>query len=179
MQLDPNKLSDIFNMQGFEESINKELKDESSSIDINKVYEELTTLVKSGNEIFSTIKIVIEQNPDPEMVTSAANLLSAIRDTLKEFTKIYTSQMRFNQVKDIELMRINSKKDQLQFKFDKMKELVLSKNAPLDSNGAKQITDGQVVQDMVPYCQERIINEIMKAEKSNTSNNLIEEDKKD
>lgn len=170
MQLDPNKLSDIFNMDKFEASVQKELKADCTTVDINKVYDELTALVKSGNEIFATIKIVIEQNPDPEMVTSAANMLIAIRDTLKEFTKIYSSQMRFSQQKDIEMIRINAKKDQLQFKFDKMKEIIDAKAALVTGGNQKMLTGNDPnVQDMVPYCQESVINDIMKSEKDNTA----------
>lgn len=161
MNLDPKKLDEIFDIDNFQESVNKTVEQDSlGNVDISQIYSELAKLVQNGNNILSTVKYMIETTPDAEMVNSAANLMNSIRDTLKEFSKLHVAKIRHEQIKEIERIRINSKKEMLQLKIDEARKLIMAKNN-------KQLGPSNSM-ELVPFSQESIIKSIVDSEKNNS-----------
>jgi hypothetical protein len=160
-QLDPSKLNDIFNLDSDTSILQPEEEQSSDEVELDKakVYSELATLVKNGNDVLSTVKMMIEADPDAEMVHGAAQMLNAIRDTLKEFTKIHMSKLKFEQQKELENLKIQGRKELTEHKFDKAKELLTQKNP-------KQVGyDPNTTEDLLPFCQEKVIEAIVQEEK--------------
>lgn len=153
MNLDKDKLDKLFDLPESKEEDTK-LPNKTltlSTENVESIYNELKTLVSNGNEVLNTVKYVLQSNADPELVASMASLLVAIKDTLKEFTKIHLQNIKHSQQKEIEEIRIKAKKDLLQIKIDETKKL-LTKNNEKDIN-------------LIPFNQEAVItalNEINK-----------------
>lgn len=172
--LNNNSLDDIFNVQQDQSGISTSTVAPSSQIgpaslapiDIknpDQIYLELSKLIRSGNELFDNIKVYSENNPEnAELVTGASNLLGNIRESLKEFTKIYQMHLKHEQQKEIEVMRYEGKKALLSQKIEAVKQLKESAN----SNQLPTTSTGGEVQ-MLPFNQESIVAEIIKAESEN------------
>jgi len=181
--LDKDKLSSIFNIST--ESDNKEdidMKSISSSDedevaseekvtkeDLSTAYNELNNLIKNGNELFNNVKLIIStnDNPNPDLVNGAAHILDSIKESTKEFTKIYMAQLKHNQTIEIEKMRIEAKKEMLAFKINEAKKLMLLKNKESGEGEGDNIP-------LQPYCQETVIEGIIKANKRITTAETIE-----
>jgi len=159
MQLDPDKLDNIFNINAEERAL-PSVEEEVIELDKDKVYTELATLIKNGNDVFSTVKMMIEADPEAEMVQGAASMLNAIKDTLREFTKLHIAQMRFEQQKEIEELKIKGRKEINEHKFNKAKELIDNKQSQ------NQIGfDPTTTTELMPFSQEKIIEAIVNEEK--------------
>lgn len=173
--LDSKKLAEKFNLDSFDESItdaNEVLNagcnnsNTAGSLDMQQIFVELTKLVKNGNDVLENVKYILRDNPDDgELVAATATLLSAIRDTLKEFTSIYKMTLKHNQNLEIEKIRISGKRELLDTKIKETRELLSLRNKNL-LNGTQpnqSLIEGS--EEMVPFCQEDIIKAISIEEK--------------
>ena len=169
MQLDPDKLSDIFDMDEFKSSamdkVDKDGDSDELLLNTSKVYDQLTELIKNGNDVFSTVKMMIEADPDAEMVHGAAQMLNAIRDTLREFTRIHIEEIRFSKRKELEEIKIEARKKELEYKYEKTKELLQIKNNTKQIQSATGETE-----DLYPFSQEQIVETIVKTQKDSENN---------
>ena len=147
--IDTNSLNEIFNI---ESSVEKKESVQVDPNNIEQVYGELSKLVKSGQEVFENVKVLVENNPgDPELIGGAARMLDSIRETLKEFTRVHLIELKHKQQMEMEMIKIGGKREILNTKIQATKELQGGTNA---SN----------VQ-MLAYNQEDMIKSILAAEK--------------
>ena len=179
MNLDPKKLDDIFGIESLPEAIDIDCDDitpemsgsimsavpsvsgakSSGEIEIDavKAYAALEDLISVGKTILDNSKFIIETNPDDsEAVASAAAMVNALRDTVKEFTKLHVSKISHQRQLELERVRIENRKELMKYKFDEMTKLMANKNNPLQLG-----TDGGMV-PLIPFNQEKIIEEIFK-----------------
>lgn len=158
MNLDQNKLNKIFDIdeENLDESVETSFDSkEEVSVDISKAYGELTELIKIGKEILQNAKYVIETNPDDsESIHAASNMMNSLKDTIKEFTKLYTGKLNHLHKKEIEQMKIKAKEKLLEKKY-KLSQQLLQQKDPTKAIGSEE---------MVPYCQEKIVEQIIEAE---------------
>lgn len=174
MRLDPTKLNDVFDLDDeptFSEEnqtlqIETSKQDTTPKINHKKVYEELAELIKNGNDILSTTKLMIESDPDAEMVHASAQLLSSIKDMMKEYTKLYLNEVKFDQRKEIEQMKFQAKQEELSFKLKASKALLQDRqNLQVTSQNMPNSTDAE----LVPYSQEQAVFDIIQQEKQQNS----------
>lgn len=153
--LDINKLNEIFNLKDLKESIDNynQISTNLNLTDQSKVYDELSKLIQNGNFILETLKYHVENNLDnAELINGIANIMNSIRDTLKEFTKIYLNQIQFEQKLQIEKLRLAGRKELLDAKIKATNNLLNIQN------------NNQSI-PLIPYTPENIIKEIIEIEK--------------
>ncbi|HPM74236.1 MAG TPA: hypothetical protein PLA71_00775 [Saccharofermentans sp.] len=105
------------------------------------VYTQMAELAKTGNELLETAKYSLESQPDnAEAIAGVASLLNSVKDTLKEFSKVYLMKVRFDQQKELENLKTENKKKLLEHKIS------------VDSESGSNTT-----KDLIPYSQEQLI----------------------
>jgi hypothetical protein len=115
------------------------------------VYHELSNLINVSYELLDAARYALETNPEGEGVISGISaMIDSIRDLLREFIKIQTMSMRFDQMKELEILKTQCKKELLQMKL----------NAVADPNSV-----GKAPIDMYEFNQEKIITSILAKEK--------------
>lgn len=112
------------------------------------VYSKLSNIVCNSEVTLTKVQqlITLDSAPNPELVSSAASLLNALNETLKEFTKIHLNKIKFEQAKELELLKANAKRELIEFKIKESK-----KASAID-----------VPHDTIPYTQEDIVSTIIK-----------------
>lgn len=173
MNIDPNKLNQLFNLEeekkpemssiAVGETIVKSSGNSTNSIEVAidyaKAYEELAELIKIGREILDNAKVVIETNPDDSnTVNAASNMMNTLTVLVKQFTKIHCGSLDHQHKKELELMKIKAKKELLEFK---LKELAKMKNR----NSQQGSIDSDESTRLVPFCQEKIVEQIVEQQK--------------
>ena len=178
MNLDADKLNDIFEIGPISGSIDDIINDDDQSkqvsesvepsaslemsVDVSAAYAALGTLVSTGKAILENSKYLIDNNPgDADAVTAAASMITALQSTIKEFTKVHTAKINYDRQLALEKLKLENKKELMRIKFEEMNRLIKSKN-----NGGGLIGNGQEGQDgstrLVPFNQEKIIDDITK-----------------
>jgi hypothetical protein len=137
--------------------------EEEPSVNIDKVYSRLNDLVESGNRILEASQYLVESTPEADNIASASQLLTSMKDVLKEFRLIHEGQVKRDHEKELELMKQQGRKELIELKTEKLLEL---KND--NSNIPNQI------ENAVPYSQEETIEKYL-AQK-NKEPKLIEAD---
>ncbi len=188
--LDKNKLNDIFNMPNQEqmnlqqilddiddqpidvdsfaansaETLQKESEEKPKlkvSLDnVDSIYQQFGEMIESGNQVLSSVKMILEENPDGEMLSGASALMNSIKDMMKEFTKLYNMKMRFEQQKELEMMKARIKQEQILLKSQETQKLLLQKLNPNQNPG---ISGQEAPLDMVSFCQEEVVKAMAKA----------------
>ena len=153
MLLDKDKLDNLFNLP------NDNTNQPQQNTNVDSVYSELKKLIENGNSALDSLKYVILSNPEPELVDSMASLINAIKDTLKEFTKIHLQNIKHQQHKEIEEIRIKAKKEMLQLKIDETKKLLQNKNGEQNNTT-----------NLLAYTQEHVINALNKCKNNDIIN---------
>ena len=120
----------------------------------DEVYSELNTLISNGSDIMATLQSVILASPNnPELYSGASSLMTSIKDTMKEFTKIHFEGLKHSNQMEIEQMKIDARR-----------ELHM-----LRSDG--QTIDGVVTPNSatVSYSQEQLVRDLIAAEREESS----------
>jgi len=118
-----------------------------ATVDVVRVYNELSNLLSTGNNLLESAKYAVDQDPTQEgILTGAAALLSTIKDVMKEFTKVHLQNIKFEQAKQLQLLKHNDRKD-----------LVELKNT-LDK------TAQELPKDALAYTQEDIVRQIIESQ---------------
>ena len=128
-------------------------KIEFSPDNVTNIYNQLSELINTGNEILGNVQYLINNNSiiDPEMVASAASLLNAISAMVREFNKIHMQHVKFEQMKEFEQMKAKERRRILKYKVKEAKKL-------MGKEDTKDITG------TISYCQEDVINTIVQSE---------------
>jgi hypothetical protein len=144
--IDDEKLKSIFNMDE-DESIEPVLPTPPTEVvplTPEAVFGELQQLIRSGNNMLSTVEHVISSEPDnPELYQGASSLLNSIKDTMKEFTKVYMEDKRHHNKMELEMLKITARENLVKQKFAL---------GAIDAEG-KTLDDGKI-----PFNQEAIIS---------------------
>jgi hypothetical protein len=128
--------------ENIEQDANLIAKDEK--IDVSRVYNELEGLISVGNQILKNAKYAVEMDPTAEgVLAGTSSMMNAIKDTVKEFTKIHLQNLKFEQQVQLEKLKQQGRE----------KLVELRKTEPEED-----------YEDLVPYNQENIIKEIMENE---------------
>lgn len=77
------------------------------SIDENKVYEELSSLISAGKQIVNNLSYV-DINAEGAL-SGIASVLASVRQMLNDFNKIHQDHLKFIRQKEIEQMKIDAK----------------------------------------------------------------------
>ncbi len=162
MKLDKEKLEEVFDIEAELAKPPVKSEDEEAAMTMSevpadfsssdKVYDELGKLVVKGKSILDTLaQNVHDGTANGQMIVGTATMLNSVKDTIKEFTKIHMAHL--NQIHAVEMEKLKQKH---------RVELAAMRNI---AGGEKNVTapEGQTTQ-LVPFCQERIIDEIYKAE---------------
>lgn len=140
-EFDPTELDKILN----EEDSNCELDNTNSNTQlqlfdeqncnpkVNKVYEQLSNLISIGNKTLEDAQYLIRTSPDGENISAIASLLNAIKDTVKEFTKIHGQNIKHQQEKELLMLKFEGKKKMLDYKLQKQKETEQEINPATDT----------------------------------------------
>lgn len=187
--LDKDKLNSIFNLpDNMKVTEDLELDDDMNVIDIDAqkiestmssskkkiecdqdIYDRLNELIQSGNELFDSVKMIIQDNPDGEMLSGASSLINSIKDIMKEFTKLHNMKMKFEQQKELEMIKARLKQDQILLKSQETQKLIAKK---LNMGSGSGTLDNSPV-DMVSYCQEEVIKALNSAKPNQQSDTPI------
>lgn len=137
----------IFEIQNKIEE-DKELMASKTEVDSKRVYGELENLIGLGKEILKNAKYAIEIDPTAEgALTGVASVINAVKDIVKEFTKVHLQNLKFEQ----------------QIQIEKLKQKGREKLAKM-----RKTEDTSDIEELVPYNQEeniRIIKRILETEK--------------
>ena len=175
----PDVLKDIFDISELQENIASDIpvsglggdtlhpplpprpktpRVEFSPDNVGNIYNQLSELINTGNEILGNVQYLINNNSiiDPEMVASAASLINSISGMVKEFNKIHMQHVKFEQAKEFELMKAKERRKILKYKVNEAKKL-------MGKEDAKDITG------TISYCQEDVINTIVQSEQKQIS----------
>lgn len=107
-----------------------------------QVYKEYAKLVQSGNELLTAAKYLINTGePDGEAITAVASVITSVKETLKEFSNLHTSELRHQRQMELENLRHENRLKLL----EKKREL---ENPVIDVESNKQTFE---------YSQEEII----------------------
>lgn len=161
MKTNFNKLSEIFNMPETQEQdtvlndentvetpiVEKPIMQESGKFSIDRIFEQLADLVKEGKDVLEDAKYYLKNEPENVNIGEISQLFNSISDILKEFNKIYLMKLKHEHVKEIEQLKINGKM-QLMQQMQKEKR-----------NEGSIITKPKEA-ELVPYCQETIVQDI-------------------
>ena len=146
--IDDDKLKSIFNMaedESFEPVAQQQPKQELETLTPESVFGELQQLIRSGNNMLSTIESVISSDPDnPEMYQGASSLINSVKDTMKEFTKVYMEDKRHRNKMELEMLKIQAREKLQKQKLD------------MGAIEADATVSGET--GLVSYSQEAIIN---------------------
>jgi len=121
----------------------KTLIESNQNVDVKRVYNELEGLISLGNGILKNAKYAVEMDPTAEGVLGgAASMINAVKDTVKEFSKIHLQNLKFEQQVQLENLKQAGRE-----------KLVALKN-----------TEEDVPENLIPFSQEDIIKEIISNE---------------
>jgi orotidine-5'-phosphate decarboxylase len=117
----------------------------NENVEVERVYNELENLISLGNGILKNAKYAVEMDPTAEgVLAGTASMMNAVKDTVKEFTKIHLQNLKFEQ----------------QVQLEKLKQLGREKIIEL-----RKSDDDEEFENLVPFNQESIIKEIMENKK--------------
>lgn len=150
-QLDINQLMTDLEIESVEEVSSTDLSipiKQEITVDPETIYNKLNGLINTGDKILKTAEYFVTSAPDSENISSAASLISSVRDVIHEFTIVHRDKLKFDQQMKIE-----------EFKAQQKKELFLLKQQMNDkpSNQSNEI-------EMMEYSQESIIDALLAKE---------------
>lgn len=123
----------------------KKLISKNESVDVERVYGELSTLISTGNEIIKNAKYAVDMDPTAEgVLAGTASMMNSVKDTIKEFTKIHLQNIKFEQQMQLEKVKQEGR--------EKLVEL------------RKIDADVEDLTHLVPFNQEDIIRDIINSE---------------
>lgn len=121
---------------------------QNKDVDVDKVYGELASLISIGNDILKSAKYAVEVDPTAEgILAGTASMLNAIKDTVKEFSKIHMQNLRFNQQIELEKIKQRGK--------EKLLKMRGTDEAETDT------------MELVPFNQEDVIANLISEQKKN------------
>ena len=160
MKFDPSSIDEILgnvDLLDKEQPIeNNPLHSEGNidtTVNIDKVYDRLNSLVDAGNRILEASQYLVETTPEADNITSAATLLTSMKDVLKEFRLIHDGKVKREHEKDIELLKQQGRKDLIELKTEKLLELKNDNG----NNSVKAI-------ETIPFSQEDVVSKILHQE---------------
>lgn len=123
-----------------------------ANVDVEEVYKQLNELIKIGNTILQSANYAISSSPDSDNISATAALLGEIKDTMKEFTRLYHDKIKFERQKELEHLKAKHKQ-----------ELLIAKQRI----GGKELPGavGEPTQ-LVEYNQESIIKKLLDMERA-------------
>lgn len=162
MKLDPDKFNEVFDIDAELAKPPVKAEDEELAVSAetvpsdlstsDKVYDELGKLVVKGKSILETLgQNIYDGTANGQMIVGTATMLNSVKDTIKEFTKIHMAHLNHMHAMEME----------------KLKQAHRRELAALRSvtGTEKNVTNPETQStQLVPFCQERIIDEIYKAE---------------
>lgn len=132
------------------ESSDNSMIESNSDVNVDNVYRELEQLISVGNDILKTAKYAADMDPTADgVLAGTASMLNAVKDTVKEFTKIHLQKLKFEQQKELELIK--------QAGRERIVEL------------RKQTGEDISPVDMVPFNQESVVEIINKMDSETAS----------
>jgi len=159
-------LKEIFNLPDSQSETNTSLQvieDSNNSIEkyrdidnIEMVDSELKSLTIKAGQMLETAKYRLEQDPDAKTVDAVSKLLKSTLDIITELNKGILLQKEHDFKRELEMLRINSKKQMAELNNKKMP-------IPQISGDNNNITLQQT--NIVSYCQEDIIKDLLKAKR--------------
>ena len=171
------KLNEIFNINS--ESNSETIDVEAISIPYQQneqqrkltteadVYEQLGKLILTGNDVFANVKMILDDNPDAELLASATSLLNTIKDIMKEFTHLHNQTVKFEQQKEMEMLKAQLRQQQILLKSKETQKLMTQRMNM--ANNPDMFNDKPV--EMVPYCQEEVVKALAAAKESTQTEN--------
>ena len=124
----------------YEEKKTKIELSKDGQVDINKVSKHLVDLMDSGTKMLASSEYIIESEGNSEAIAGAASLITSIKDVVKVFEGMYSTEQRFQRQVQMEQMKHEQKKELLKMKLQ---------------NKEKSITSDS--ESMVPFNQEDVI----------------------
>jgi len=124
------------------------------SVDENKVYEELSSLISAGKQIVNNLSYV-DINAEGAL-SGIASVLASVRQMLNDFNKIHQDHLKFIRQKDLEQMKINAKREAMERKhqmdLEKIKLLKGDVADAVDIDGRPKVAYSQ--QELVKLISE-------------------------
>lgn len=123
----------------------KAMIESNQAVDVNRVYGELEGLINIGNDILKNAQYAVEMDPTAEGVLGgAASMLNAVKDTVKEFTKVHLQNLKFQQQMELEKLKQQGREKLVEMRHGE---------------------DDEENTHLVPFNQEEIIKGIVDQEK--------------
>ena len=79
------------------------------AVDPTVIYTRLNSLIETGDNLLKTTQYLVNSTPDPENISSAASLISSVRDVIHEFTVIHRDKLKFDQQMELERYKASEK----------------------------------------------------------------------
>ena len=147
---------DIENVNSVEQASTELSIPNNTEVSVNPdvIYSRLNKLIETGDNLLKTTQYLIQSSPDADNISSAASLISSIRDVVHEFTVIHRDKLKFDQQLQLEQYKATQK--------EKLLKMRLENNQSTSSDTTKSV-------DMLEYSQESIVAEILKVESNKCS----------
>ena len=123
-----------------DESINLELAHSARDIDFQRVYGELEGMIQTGKDTLDMLNAIDQDIIDCRTLSASATLINSINNLLDQFTKIHLINLKFQQAKELEIIKHNNKL-----------EIIQARNISDGSNAAG-------ITNMIP-CSHDLLNE--------------------
>ena len=123
----------------------------NGQVNIDAVYDELGCLITTGKKILESAEYLVDSNQDSEAIAGAATMIGTIKDTIKEFNRLYLDNVKFERQCLLEKIKHEHKKEIVKLKSANVKD------------------DDESSEEMVPFNQEDIIK-ILSNKHSNNNN---------
>lgn len=173
--LNKDGLDEIFDIESEHESffdveeITDEMEDEleDEMVDLDEGVEEyyirnMKGLMVDIQGVIGAAKYLCDTSPDSEAIIAASNMFTSASQLLKELNKSAMQLKRFEFMKDHENMKIKARMDLAKFKAQENNKKLIMSNSTINIQNNNNITG----ENIVPYCQESIIEELLKQQKA-------------
>ncbi len=173
--LNKDGLDEIFDIESEHESffdveeITDEMEDEldDEMVDLDEGVEEyyirnMKGLMVDIQGVIGAAKYLCDTSPDSEAIIAASNMFTSASQLLKELNKSAMQLKRFEFMKDHENMKIKARMDLAKFKAQENNKKLIMSNSTINIQNNNNITG----ENVVPYCQESIIEELLKQQKA-------------
>ena len=157
----------FFNVEEITDEMEEELELEEEMTDLEENVEEyyirnMKGLMVDIQGVIGAAKYLCDTSPDSEAIIAASNMFTSASQLLKELNKSAMQLKRFDFMKDHENMKIKARMELAKFKAQEDNKKLIMSNSTINIQNNNTITG----ENVVPYCQESIIEELLKQQKT-------------
>lgn len=162
----------FFDVEEIEDELEDELKKgkEDTGIEEDYFFNNMKSLMEDIQGIIGAAKYLCDTSPEPDAIMAASSMFTSASQLLKELNKSAMQLKRFQFMTDHEKLKIKARMELAKFKAQENRNRLTLSNSTINIQNNNHITNGT---PLVSYCQESIVEEVLKQQKLLASNENI------